>query len=554
MIEGDKLMFPIYVNQAGYLPEKRKICIATEEHSEFTVKDMQGKTCFKGSFFSFGFDELSGDRVYHGDFSELTMPGKYRIHAGDQVSATFDIGEQVYDKLLYDVMRAFYFLRCGCELEEKHAGCYTHKACHTSDATVWDNRAIKKSIVGGWHDAGDYGRYVGPGAVALSHLLYAFMLYPNALKGLQLNIPESGNGQPDVLNECRWELDWILKMQREDGAVYHKLTTANFCGFIMPEEDTAEQFLLPVSSIAAADFAAICALASRVYREYDAEYADTFLQAAKKTYQWLNENPNFLGFRNPEGCGTGGYGERDDHSNRFWAAAEMYAATGEARYLEDVKMQLAQHDIFLTALGWGEVGGMGSMALLTTDYSVDESIKERVKKAVIDQAADLKQNADNNGYFCTMKEHEYNWGSNMGLMHHGMILMMADMLNGSSEYIEYALAQLHVLMGVNALGISYVTGNGDYACNHPHLRPACADGIDACMPGMVCGGPNRHLNDRDHSKELLQAGTPPMKCFVDDWRCYSLNEITIYWNSPVVFLLAAVLNGKMPAAKGQALG
>ena len=535
-------MFPIYLNQSGYLPDKKKICIATEDLGVFSVKDMQGNTCYEGNFVPFGFDALSGDHVYHGDFSELKEPGMYRIYAGEKTSASFKIGTDAYDKLLYDVMRAFYFLRCGCELEEKHAGCYTHKACHTSDAMVWDNRDIKKSIIGGWHDAGDYGRYVGPGAVALSHLLYAFVLYPKGLKDLYLNIPESGNGQPDMLNECRWELDWLLQMQREDGAVYHKLTTARFCGFIMPEEDVADQYLLPVSSIAAADFTAICSLASRVYLKFDKQYSDKLLSAARKTYLWLQKNPAFLGFRNPEGCGTGGYGERDDYSNRFWAAAEMYATTGESDYLKDVNILLEQHDIFLTALGWGEVGGMGSMALLTSHFPIDENLKERIKKAVLNRAADLKAIADNNGYFCAMTEREYGWGSNMGLIHHSMILLLADWLNGDHSYVECALAQLHVLMGNNALGISYVTGNGEYAYNNPHLRPACADGIDACMPGMVSGGPNRYLNDGDHSKELLQVGTPPMKCFVDDWRCYSLNEITIYWNSPVVFVLAAILN------------
>ena len=537
-------MFPIYVNQAGYFPGHRKICFSAEEMHSFQLINMQGEVCFNGEFRFFGFDELSGDRVYQGDFSAFDVPGRYRICSGEKVSAVFQIDEHVYDQLLYDVMRGFYYLRCGCALEEKHAGKFTHKACHISDAMVWDDREKKKSIIGGWHDAGDYGRYVGPGAVALSHLLYAFMLYPDALKCLHLNIPESGNGQPDVLNECRWELDFILKMQREDGAVYHKLTTAHFAGFVMPEDDKADQFLLPVSSIAAADFAAICALASRVYREYDADYAEMLLNAARKTYRWLQENPEFLNFKNPEGCGTGGYGERDDDSNRFWAAAEMYAVTGEEKYLADAKQQMKNHPLSLTALGWGDVGGMGAMALLTCEKPVEESLKTQIQTEMIEKAKMLRETAGECGYHCAMDECEYNWGSNMILMHHGMTMMFADWLNGSNEYYEWALSQLHVLMGANALGISYVTGNGEYAYNYPHLRPAQADNIEECIPGMVAGGPNRHLNDRDHSKELVRLGTPPMKCYADDWRCYSLNEITIYWNSPVVFVLAAALQNQ----------
>lgn len=534
-------MFPIYVNQSGYLPEKKKVCVATENLGTFSVNDMQGKSVFEGKFISFGFDALSGDHVYQGDFSSLTTPGTYRIQAGDKVSASFTIGNEAYDKLLYDVMRGFYFLRCGCELKEEHAGQFTHASCHTGEAMEWENHEVKKTVLGGWHDAGDYGRYVNAGAVALSHLLYAYVLYPNPLKNLKLNIPENGNGTPDVLNECRYELDWMLQMQREDGAVYHKLTTAHHAPFIMPEEDKAPLFLLPVCSFATADFAAVCALASRVFLPFDEAYSNRLFGAAKAAYLWLEKHPEFLDFRNPEGCGTGGYYERDDISNRWWASAEMYACTGDEKYLKDAKAQMKK-ELHLTTLGWGDVGCMGTMALLTSEYPVEEDVLEKLKDAVCKRAEVLRKVADGCGYGAAMVEQNYVWGSNMPLIHHGMLFALADWILGKKEYAEYALSQLHVLMGVNALGISYVTGNGEYAYNYPHLRPAQADGIEECMPGMVSGGPNRHLNDRDYSKELLQVGTPPMKCFVDDWRCYSLNEITIYWNSPVVFLIAAVLN------------
>lgn len=536
-------MFPIYVNQAGYLPASKKICVTAEKTDTFQIVDMQENICFNGKFICFGEDALSGDTVYQGDFSAFDTPGKYRIISGQMSSAAFEIGSHVYDKLLYDVMRGFYFLRCGCALDKAHAGEYTHTACHTGEAMEWENHSVRKTVLGGWHDAGDYGRYVSPGAVALGHLLYAWALFPDALEKLSLNIPESGNGMPDVLNECRYELEWLFQMQREDGAVYHKLTTAFHAPFVMPEEDKEQMYLLPVCSFATADFAAVLALASRVYRPYDSAFADRLIDAAGKAYRWLEDHPEFLGFRNPPGCGTGGYYERDDHSNRWWAAAEMYACTGDEQYLAHAKTQLNKQ-ISLTALGWGDVGSFGTLALITGPYSIDEGLANQLKVAVLERATQLETAADGCGYGAAMGENDYGWGSNMSLMAHGMIFAIADFLEGGKRYREYMLQQLHVLMGVNALGISYVTGNGEYACNKPHLRPAYADGINDCMPGMVSGGPNRHLNDRDHSKELLREGTPPMKCFVDDWRCYSLNEITIYWNSPVIFVLAAALQSK----------
>lgn len=139
-----------------------------------------------------------------------------------------------------------------------------------------------------------------------------------------------------------------------------------------------------------------------------------------------------------------------------------------------------------------------------------------------------------------MVENDYHWGSNMVLMQHGMIFALCDALEQGSRWRSYAAAQVHVLLGVNALGYSYVTGCGEFAYNNPHLRPAYADGIEACMPGMVSGGPNRFPAD-EVGRILVPEGTPPMKCFVDHVGCYSLNEITIYWNSPTVFVLAYLL-------------
>ncbi len=532
-------MFPIYVNQAGYFPNQKKMAVMTEACSSFQVKDMQGNVHFEGTWYCFGEDALSGDTVYQGDFSGLNTPGRYVIETERGVSATFEIGENAYNKLMYDLMRGFYFLRCGCALEEKHAGKFTHAPCHTGTACEWENHDVKKHVLGGWHDAGDYGRYVTPGAVALCHLLYAFQFYPDVFDKLHLNIPESGNHLPDLLNECKWELDWLLQMQREDGAVYHKLTTAQHAPFVMPEEDRADLFLLPVTTVASADFAAICALASRIYRPYDSEYANKLLHAAKKTHQWLVENPWFLPTQNPKGCGTGGYYERDDLSNRFWAAAEMYAATGDTSYYNLMK-RLQKTPFPPLALGWGEVGGFGALALITSKFPVEEDVLTEIRKSIILQAENLAEISNQSGYKAAMEEMHYCWGSNMILMMHGMIFTLADQLEGKRRFRDYAQMQLDVLMGVNAMGISYVTGNGDYAYNNPHLRPAYADGIEESIPGMVSGGPNRRPGDAV-AREMIQPGTPPMKSYIDHWGSYSMNEITIYWNSPAVFLLAALM-------------
>lgn len=570
----------IFVNQAGYLLQGEKRAAMPFECRDFWLEDAEGKICFRGQTKEFGFDRSSGDQVWEADFSEFCEEGTYRVCAEKEgekeISACFQIGDGAYDKLMYDLMKAYYFMRCGTKLEAKYAGKFVHNACHLGLAKEWVNHDKELEVCGGWHDAGDYGRYITAGACALSHLLYAYKMFPETFGALELNIPESGNGVPDVLNECRYELEWFLKLQREDGGVYHKATTARHAAFVMPEEDLEQLYALPVSSMATADFAAICAMAAEIYLPFDEVFAEKLEAAAKKSYNWLKANPEFLGFKNPEGCGTGEYGEGNDDSNRFWAAAELYSLTGEKKYHEDMVKAL-EKPFPKAALGYGEVGGFGLLSYLLTGQETDQELTERFLEIFVQETAQRVLVAESCGYGVSMMEFEYFWGSNMGVMKHGMTFAIADYFGleervkaavdtaqypkrwrrpgepEDTEQIErtrmargwsmrdHVAAQLDYLMGLNALGISYVTGNGENAYNYPHLRPAHADGIEECMPGMVSGGPSGHPAD-PVGRELVPEGTPPMKGYVDHWMSYSLNEITIYWNSPAVFVAAYLLN------------
>lgn len=536
----------IFINQAGYYPADTKKAVLNVPADSFSVITPDGKEVFKGVCSHFGHDRASGDDVYIADFSALTSDGEYRITAGGVTSPKFSVSENVNKQLFRDVMRAYYYLRCGMELKPEHAGKFTHKACHTSPAVDWLDHSISKDVSGGWHDAGDYGRYVTPGAVACAHLLYSYILYPKAAEGLDMNIPESGGKLPDWLAECKYELDWILKMQKPDGSVYHKATTAQHAAFVMPELDRNQMYLLPVSSMATADLAAVCALASRVFKPFDPEYSAALLSAAEKTAAWLRENPQFIGFNNPEGCGTGGYGEGGDKDNRFWAFAELYSATGKREYHEAMQAYLV-YDFSRTELGVGSVGGLGALSYILNENP--EKNKEwdlAFREMFYNHARRIKWMSSHSGYSCALTERDYNWGSNMGLMKNAMVCAIADTVCHTDEFRDTAKAQLDVLMGVNAVGVSYVTGNGEFAYNYPHLRPAFADGIEECIPGMVSGGPNSHPVERE-ARQFIPEGTPPMKCFVDRMEFYSINEITIYWNSPVAFTLAFLEDNLPPA-------
>ncbi len=526
--------FGIFVDQAGYTPDSIKTAVMPFECSEFTVIDEDEKTVFSGKTKLFGYDESSGDTVYSADLSQLTAKGTYRVCADGRTSARFTISDDVYNKVLHDTSKAFYFLRCGCGLDEKYAGAYHHLPCHCDPAVLWEDKSTFIDVKGGWHDAGDYGRYVTAGACACAHLLYAYKLFPKVFDRLKLNIPEKG--MPDILSEIKYELEWLIKMQRSDGGVYHKVTTMLHAPFVMPEDDKEQLIIFPVSSMATADFAAAAALAGSIYKNFDTDFADRLINAAEKSVTWLDSNPDFIGFENPEGCNTGGYYEKDDYSNRYWAYAEMYSLTGERKYHDKMKALMSK-GFPLTELGYWEIGGLGSLAYILTDRPKDEQLYKQITDAFSGHGEHLKGLSDRCGYGTAMSKEYYGWGSNMLVMKNAMIFAINDLICGDKESKKYARRQLDYLLGTNALGISYVTGTGEYRTNNPHLRPAFADGIDECIPGMVAGGPNGRPAD-PYAEEVIPKDTPPMKCYADDAASYSLNEITIYWNSPAVFVIA----------------
>ena len=543
----------IYINQTGFLPYQKKKAMLNFNAGEFSVTDDKGQSVYSGVPVHFGTDEISGEDIYVAVFDDVKTEGTYRITAGGISSDSFRIETGVYDGLLKDLMKCYYYLRCGDALDEKYACAYYHKPCHMSKATVYGADVPPVDVTGGWHDAGDYGRYSTAGAVACAHLLYAVRFFPSLLD-ITYDIPkvQSSKGtMPDILTEVKIELDFLIKMQREDGSVWHKVTTFKHAEFIMPEEDKDELFLFHASSMATADVAAVFALASIVYADYDPHYAQTLMNASIKSYNWLKENTEPIYFFNAPGSNTGQYSEDEDISNRFWAACALYEATGDGMYLKDASTQYKalayydahaekkgyQGDVF-TCMGWAEVAGLGSLSLLLKNDN--NTLTDEIRHSFMSEADRLCANAGKNGFGLCMAKEDFIWGSNMELLKYLMILTTAyGMDNTKSSYWDAIVSGIDYLLGANTMNTGYVTGHGEHAYRNPHLRPTAVDNIDDPWPGLVSGGPNIGLQDA-RAKEV-PADSAPMKCYYDHWQCYSLNEITIYWNSPFVFVLGGLM-------------
>jgi len=522
----------IHLNQTGYDARKPKKAIITTKGEHCFVLSADNEIVFQPPMSEPFFDAASGDTVRSVDLTEAKKNGMYFLFA-DGLKKTFYVNERPYHALSAALVKGMYYQRCGCPLEEKHAGPFRHGICHIGKATLIDSD-VTVDVSGGWHDAGDYGRYICPGAVAVGHILYAYELFPQAFRD-ELNIPESGNGTPDVLNECRYELEWMLKMQREDGGVYHKVATRNFAPFIMPEADTEELLLFRVSHTATADFSAVLAQAYRVYKEHDKAFAEKMLSASVRAWNWLEQNPEFEPFVNPPDVRSGAYGDENCEDEIFWAACELFSATGETRYWESMRSLADKVDI--TELGWRNVAGFGALCCLFAVKNLDADFAKSLREKFIKAADKFYTLYQNSGYGTVLDKDSYIWGSILPIMNRAIVLICAKLLTGKDAYEAAAKAQLDYLLGMNATGFSFVTGFGENAYRFPHHRPSYADGVDDPVPGLVSGGPNKNFQDKA-CKDLIPPETPPAKFFIDHTWTASANEIAVYWNSPAIFVAA----------------
>jgi len=543
----------IQVDQVGYLPRASKLAMvnATTATTFEVKRASDDKTTFKGWFAPAAFDADTGDSIQAADFSKLVESGTYYLEVpGVGRSWTFSIGPDVYSRTYYLAMRAFYGQRCGIavDLGPEFPG-YLHPACHLKgEFHSSTGRQGQRNNIGGWHDAGDYGRYVVNSGITMGTLLWAWELFGARLRDIKLNIPESGNGLPDILNEARWNLEWMLLMQDEDGGVWHKQTSESFAGFVMPEEDHLPSKVIGTgeepykSTCATADLAAVAAIAARVYRPFDAKFAARKAEQAREAWTWSGKYPN-VAFKNPPGITTGEYGDVQCADERLWAAAELWRTTGEGTYNQyfvgHYQDYLSSLDS-LTPEGWKDVAAMGlwTYALGPRTGSNAQAIAD-IRNHTLLAARGIVERTRKNPYRVSLVTKDYVWGSNGVAANYAMELLLANVLAPDASFIEVALDNLHYLLGRNTFSVSWVTQVGANPYHHPHHRPSGADANREPWPGLLSGGPN--AGRQDTVLKSLPAGLPPAKVYVDEQASYASNEIAINWQAALVFVLAGVL-------------
>lgn len=518
--------YSVRLNSIGFLPEYKKTAVVPHQCETFKVVNAEnGQEVFSGKTTGPAFQKDVDQNVWTADFSALKTPGKYFLEVpGVGKSTEFEIAGDIFRFATKSGYRAFYLWRCGMAVRGEYDGnIYETEACHLNDGyeDYIGNPGSQRDGTGGWHDAGDHGKYIVNAGVTLGVLFYAWDHFQENLEKINYELPETAPGFPEFLKELKWETDWILKMQYPDGSgrVSHKLTRTNFSGFIMPQDDHEKRYFTEWSSAATADFVAMMAMAARYFEPYDAAYAQKCLDAAWVSYRFLQENPNHKRFVQGD-FRTGGY-QSNDADDRLWAAAEMWETTGDPQCLADFEKRAAEMNFEIDEnWDWSDVSNLGMFTYaLSKREGKNPEVAKTIRQNIIENADALVQKAQEDVYNRPLAGRYY-WGCNGTVARQTVNLQVANKLQPNKAYTETALDAINHLFGHNFYNRSYVTGLGIDPPMNPHDRRSGADGIEAPWPGYIVGGGHSATD------------------WVDVEESYSHNEVAINWQAALVYALA----------------
>jgi hypothetical protein len=579
----------ICVDQFGYLPDGKKVAVISDpvkgynagDHytpgPKLEVRKRSGQAVFSGAptpWNGGAVHEDSGDRGWWFDFSTVSDPGEYYVFdpSTGLRSPVFHVGKSVYSGVLRASMRMFYYQRLGMPIEAKYAqGPWVDDAAyledkHTKSVTAKDSGADERDMSGGWMDAGDSDKYPPSSGDVLHPLLYAYTANPKAFAD-DFGIPESGNGLPDILDEVKYELDWLLRMQFEDGSVSVKMGHIDFSDTHPLSQDHRPRYYGPKDSGATLAACGVFAHAARVYGQFPAwkAYAATLRERAMKAWNWCQSNPRT--FNTDTGEIKAGLANRSDKEQdrlEAFAAIQLLALTGDEKYQSAIRDKIGS-TLQLSEPVWSpyEVGASESlvdyMSLPHADSALVERIRARLAEAA--ESAHFAPPASADLYRAWMEPTNYHWGSSTVRASWGVVALLAADHGGvdaatKAGLYERAADMLHSFHGVNPLSVVYLTNMGKYGAEHSltamfHGKYGAGSPFSHNPPpGYVVGGPNQSFSGQAGggrpSIEWIKA-QPRGKAYADfdlGWpeSSWELTEPDIGYQAMYVRLLAAFVH------------
>ncbi|MGM9489574.1 glycoside hydrolase family 9 protein [Ideonella sp. YS5] len=509
----------------------------------------------------------SGDQAWTVDFSQITAPGTYELVdvASNQRSARFEIGDNIYRNVLIQAVRMFYYQRAGQDKNAAQAGAgwadvASHlKAGQDTQARRWydkNNAGTSRNMRGGWFDAGDYNKYTPWTASYVQELLDAYIQYPSAWTD-DFNLPESGNGVPDLLDEVKWGMDWLVRMQNPDGSVQSILGIGHASP---PSAATDPSYYGEPNTVSALGAAAAFAHGAKVYSGLNSmamkAYGADLLDRARRAWAWAEQNPRTIFVNNDASVGTQGLGSgkqdsEDDGARRegkLVAAIKLFGATGEDVYRQYVDAHYQEAPMFSQ---WYVSGFNAGITRNLLYYAGQPTATASVRDAIRSRFLDMWGRADYDGWGAIESERspyrarmgQYTWGSTGAIAGSGT-LFTEESYYGISRHtpdqVSNAAADyLHYLHGVNPLGKVYLTNMTSFGAEnsvneifhtwffHGNAKwGSVATSTYGPPPGFLTGGPNYGQWDWDErcpgvdslcgdARPTPPYGQPPQKSYKD---------------------------------------
>ena len=526
----------ISVNQVGYLPGLTKgatVVSAATQPVDWELLDAHGKVVASGKTTVFGDDKSSGEHVHQIDFSSFKAPGKgYKLRVGKDESYPFEIGDDVYRKLKYDALSFFYLQRSGIPITMPYAGSkeFERPAGHPGDKSVPCAPEAKCNysldVSGGWYDAGDHGKYIinsGISAWTLQNQ-YEFLTRFGATGGDfadgKMNIPEQHNKYPDLLDEARFNLEFMLRMQVPEGQplagmAHQKIHGEKWSDLpTMPDKDTIKRFLRPVSTAATLDLAATAAQGARLWQKLDPTFAAKCLTAAETAWAAAKKNPKI--YAEPMLQGGGAYGDGDFGDEFYWAATELFITTGKPEYKSEVEgsrfFKGTSNDATGGNMGWDHVAALAKISLLTVPNKLGDAAIAAQREGMLAAADRFLSILGKRGYPTSAgSDASYIWGSNAGVMNAGVVLGVAYGLTQGQE-VRRRRGGVHGLPARAQSPFPELrrAATARTTLRNPHHR-VWSHQKDPSLPeapaGAVAGGPNSMLQD-PYIRKLGHGGLP----------------------------------------------
>lgn len=605
-LTAQTVSYHLKIDQFGYLPDAVKVAVVSDPQTGFNAAESYtpGNTLHlrratdNSSVFSTSpvawkngaTDPVSGDKVWWFDFSSVQTPGEYYVFnpANNTRSESFLIASDVYDHVFKTALRTFYYQRCGVEKTTPFAATKWSdpSPCHVASNQDKQCRlvsnpvlATERDLSGGWHDAGDFNKYVNFALNPVLDLAMSYLEHPQVF-GDDYGIPESGNGVPDLLDELKWELDWLLRMQQSDGSVLCVVGGGNASP---PSADVAPRRYGPATTSASYSAAAMFAIGSRVFRQAGNNlYADELQTAATDSWFWAKSHPG-IAFYNT-GVLAAGEQETDTYGlfiSRLCAAVYLYDITGAAEYKNWVESNYTQHHLMQwTWASMYETTSLDALLYFSALPGVSGTVAGQIRATYSNSLSTADDhlggfNNQSDPYRAYLGEGNYVWGSNQIKSREGVALfdMITFGLNPSQQpnFRNAAAEYLHYIHGVNPFGLCFLTnmtglGADNSAREMYHVWFGDGTVWDNAQtspkgpaPGYLTGGPNKYYsidgccpnncgsaqNNALCSTATLQPplGQPAMKSYKDwntSWpqNSWQITEPAIYYQAAYVRLLS----------------